>query len=364
MRAGRCWSPSVTPTQATLGSVVPAAHWASSTDLPEPAGATTIVSRRVVASSSCWTSLVRATAKWGAVGARSTSTDQRGGVGALRAVRAPSPSIDLRHAPQSATRRRVVAREVALCGERVTVHGGHNSRPAVGIAEVPSAAPTDPPAISGDAMGDSGPPVMLLVTSDDESRPILDGELRRRYAADYEVVTTGSYEHARAILEGLRHWQRDVAMVLACYSPADRDGLTFLRRARDLHPSAKRAVVVTWGEFDSAAAVFRAIAEGHAEVQLIRPERPRDEEFHGSITDVLDDWHLSQRHGLRGGAHHRPHRRAHPPPPRRLQPQPHPDRLLPRRLRGRPADAGRPRPGGPRAARARARSSRRRPPRS
>jgi thioredoxin reductase (NADPH) len=147
-------------------------------------------------------------------------------------------------------------------------------------------------------MGDSGPPVMLLVTSDGESRAILDAELRRRYAADYEVVTTGSYEHARAILDGLRHWQRPVAMVLACYSPADRDGVAFLRRARNLHPSAKRAIVVTWGEFASAVVVFRAIAEGHAEVQLIRPERPRDEEFHGSITDVLDDWHLAQGTGF------------------------------------------------------------------
>ena len=204
-------------------------------------------------------------------------------------------------------------------------------------------------------MGDSGPPVMLLVTSDDESRAILDGELRRRYAADYEVVTTGSYEHARAILDGLRHWQRDVAMVLACYSPADRDGLTFLRRARNLHPSAKRAIVVTWGEFASASAVFRAIAEGHAEVQLIRPERPRDEEFHGSITDVLDDWHLTPRLGLRGRPDHRPDRRAHPRPPRRLRPQPHPDRLLPGRLGGRPPHAGGPRPRRPRAAGARPR---------
>jgi thioredoxin reductase (NADPH) len=147
-------------------------------------------------------------------------------------------------------------------------------------------------------MSDSGPPVMLLATVDAASRAILDGELRRRYAADYEVVTSGTYEHARAILDGLRRWDRDVAMILACYSPADRQGLAFLRRARRLHPSAKRAVVVTWGEFDSAAAVFRTIAEGHAELQLIRPEGPRDEEFHGSITDVLDDWHLARGSGF------------------------------------------------------------------
>jgi thioredoxin reductase (NADPH) len=147
-------------------------------------------------------------------------------------------------------------------------------------------------------MNDSGPPVMLLATTDGESRQILDRELRARYATDYEVVTTGSYEHARAILDGLHRWNRDVAMIVGCYTPADRDGLSFLRRARSVHPSAKRAIAVLWGQFDSAAAVFRAIAEGHAELQLLRPERPRDEEFHGAITDVLDDWHLAMGTGF------------------------------------------------------------------
>ncbi len=147
-------------------------------------------------------------------------------------------------------------------------------------------------------MTDSGPPVMLLATTDEASREILDRELRRRYASDYEVVTTASYDHARAILDGLRRWERDVAMILGCYTPQDRDGLTFLRRARRVHPSAKRAVVVSWGDFPSADAVFRTIAEGHAELQLVRPERARDEEFHGAITDALDDWHLARGTGF------------------------------------------------------------------
>jgi thioredoxin reductase (NADPH) len=147
-------------------------------------------------------------------------------------------------------------------------------------------------------MADTGSPVMLLATVDEESRTILERELRSRYAADYEVITALGYEHARALLEGLRRWGRPVAMVLSCYSPADRDGLSFLRRARNIHPAAKRAVVVTWGQFDSARAVFRTIAEGHAELQLLRPERHRDEEFHGAICDALDDWHMTMGSGF------------------------------------------------------------------
>ena len=81
-------------------------------------------------------------------------------------------------------------------------------------------------------MTDNGLPVMLLATLDDESRETLDDELRRRYGGDYEIATCRSYEHARAILDGLRRWGRDVAVVFACFNQVDRDGLDFLRRAR------------------------------------------------------------------------------------------------------------------------------------
>ena len=123
-------------------------------------------------------------------------------------------------------------------------------------------------------MTDGWAPVMLLVTVDDESRAVLDGELRRRYGSDYEVITCRAYDHARAILEGLRRWGREVAVVFSYYGPGDREGLLFLRRARSIQPSAKRAVVVRWGDFESAAPVFRAIAEGHAEFQLICSAAP------------------------------------------------------------------------------------------
>lgn len=140
-------------------------------------------------------------------------------------------------------------------------------------------------------------PIMLIATTDPDSRRILGDELRRRYGADYEVVACAGHAHGRAVLEGLRRWNREVALILGCYGPADRGGLDFLRRAYGFHPAAKRAVVVTWGDFASAPTVFRAIGQGYAELLIIRPERSRDEEFHGAITDALDDWHLAQGGG-------------------------------------------------------------------
>jgi thioredoxin reductase (NADPH) len=145
---------------------------------------------------------------------------------------------------------------------------------------------------------DQSVPVMLIATTDPTSRRILGDELRRRYGADYEVVDCVDRAHGRAVLEGLRRWGRPVALVLGCYGPADRGGLDFLRRAYGYHPAAKRGVVVTWGDFSSAPTVFKAVAQGHADLVIIRPERLRDEEFHGAITDALDDWHLAQGGGF------------------------------------------------------------------
>jgi thioredoxin reductase (NADPH) len=141
-------------------------------------------------------------------------------------------------------------------------------------------------------------PVLLLATTDPTSRDVLGSELRRRYGADYEVVVSADYAHARAILEGLRRWERPVAMIMGYYGPHDREGLDFLRRAYALQPAAKRAIAVTWGDFASAPTVFSAIGHGHAELVVIRPERARDEEFHGTVTDALDDWHLAQGVGF------------------------------------------------------------------
>jgi thioredoxin reductase (NADPH) len=141
-------------------------------------------------------------------------------------------------------------------------------------------------------------PVLLLATTDPVSREVIGSELRQRYGSDYEVVVCADYAHARAVLEGLRRWGRQVALVIGCYGPDDRDGLDFLRRAYAVHPSAKRAVAAVWGDFASTSTVFAAIAHGHAELLVLRPERHRDEEFHGAITDALDDWHLAQGIGF------------------------------------------------------------------
>ncbi len=141
-------------------------------------------------------------------------------------------------------------------------------------------------------------PVLVIATIDAESRSILERELRVRYGSEYTVVVRGDYAAAERTLSDLAGQEQPVAFVIACYSPADRDGIDFLGRARMIAPSAKRAITVTWGDFASAADTSHAMAEGKAEMLLVRPEHPRDEEFHATITDALVDWNMSQGIGF------------------------------------------------------------------
>ncbi|MDQ3734097.1 MAG: hypothetical protein M3400_08895 [Actinomycetota bacterium] len=141
-------------------------------------------------------------------------------------------------------------------------------------------------------------PVLVIATIDAESRSILERELRVRYGSEYTVVVRGDYAAAERTLSDLAGQEQPVAFVIACYSPADRDGIDFLGRARMIAPSAKRAITVTWGDFASAADTSHAMAEGKAEMLLVRPEHPRDEEFHATITDALVDWNMAQGIGF------------------------------------------------------------------
>ncbi len=180
---------------------------------------------------------------------------------------------------------------------------------------------------------------------------LLGSELRRRYGADYEVVACADYAHGRAVLEGLRRWKRQVALILGCYGPADRGGLDFLRRAYGFHPAAKRVVVVIWGDFASAPTVF---AGDRAGVRRIAGPTSR------TVARRRIPWGDYRRprrlapgpgHRVRGGPADRGGaRRKDPYVARLLQPQPHPGGLPPGRVRGGGTDAGEPGPARPRAA--------------
>ena len=83
--------------------------------------------------------------------------------------------------------------------------------------------------------------IILGVEDNPDDLGDLERELSKRYGQDYAVVCEVSPSQALGTLGRLRDQERPVALVLAAQWMAEMEGVEFLRRVHELHPTAKRA---------------------------------------------------------------------------------------------------------------------------
>jgi len=139
---------------------------------------------------------------------------------------------------------------------------------------------------------------IVVMSRDPHDLGLVSGEIRKRYAADYRVISASEPQFARHELENLQKVGVETALVIAGYGPSDPDGIEFLIGVRSLCPRAKRIVVIRWGDFGAADPVFDALTVGHIDHWLLRPEHSPDEEFHRSVTEFLEDWAAASGRGF------------------------------------------------------------------
>ena len=141
-------------------------------------------------------------------------------------------------------------------------------------------------------------PVILVVDSDPAGLATVEGELLDRYAPHYAVVCVGSATDARRRLAELQVEGEAVTLVLAGQELDDTTGGELLAEVRQLHPHAKRALLVGWGEWGFRAtgdAILEAIEHGKIDHYVVRPMAPPDELFHHTISTFLLEWAEERR---------------------------------------------------------------------
>jgi thioredoxin reductase (NADPH) len=136
-------------------------------------------------------------------------------------------------------------------------------------------------------------PVLLVLDDDPEALGRIEAELSRRYADDYELIFETSPPAALKTLERLRGQGADVVLVLADQWLPELEGIDFLAQARDLHPLARRALLIDWGGWadrSTADAIFKGMSRGDMDYYVMKPEQVPDELFHRSIVEFLHEW--------------------------------------------------------------------------
>jgi thioredoxin reductase (NADPH) len=138
-------------------------------------------------------------------------------------------------------------------------------------------------------------PVLLTVDDDADDRAKIEHELYDRYGRSYRIVCEASAEAGMSTLEKLRAAGEEVAVVLADLWMPKMTGPEFLARAHRIFPTAKRALLVTWGDPSVREPIVRSMTLGQIDYYVPKPGRSPDERFHAIIAQFLSEWAMAYR---------------------------------------------------------------------
>jgi thioredoxin reductase (NADPH) len=130
-------------------------------------------------------------------------------------------------------------------------------------------------------------PVLFVVDHDESSLRVLLADLTRRFGDDFTVKGNNSPEAALDALHEMASANEPVALMLV-----DGSSSAFLARAHELHPRAKRVLLVD-RDYSSTSPAVQAMALGHADYHIVRPWAD-DEMLYGAMSEYLSSWTKEQ----------------------------------------------------------------------
>lgn len=144
--------------------------------------------------------------------------------------------------------------------------------------------------------------MILAVDVDPLELDRIDGELQRSFGSDFRIRAETTAAAAVRTLESARETGQAVAVVLVDHAVAGPDRTDLLRRARDLHPDARRALLVEWGAWADkgvARTILTSVAVGDVSYYVLKPWIERDELFHRTVAEFVQEWSRSEVGNLR-----------------------------------------------------------------
>ena len=141
-------------------------------------------------------------------------------------------------------------------------------------------------------------PAIVVVDEDSRALEEVGTQLVQRYACHYRVEAVAGREEAARLLTSLRDEGVEVALVLAGGVVPGGGAGHLLEQVHQLHPHAKRALLVpspAWSDAITAEAVRASMALGRIDHFVLQPAASPDEVFHESVSSFLLEWARERR---------------------------------------------------------------------
>ena len=141
-------------------------------------------------------------------------------------------------------------------------------------------------------------PTILVVDDEPASLASMLDALTRRFGGDYRVEPHLS---ARTALDSIARHKADgeeIALVIADQWMPDMNGNEFLGQVRALEPTAKRALLVSWGDHEASPVILQACALGQLDNYLYKPWSPAEVHLYPYVSEFLAEWTRLHRPGM------------------------------------------------------------------
>src|SRR5947209_7708738 len=131
-------------------------------------------------------------------------------------------------------------------------------------------------------------PVLFVVDHDAGVARTLRDDLSRRFGEDFRVLDETSAAGALATLRSLADDRQPVALLIIDHAMEEMPGVQLLALAHELHPLAKRVLLVE-RDYSARSPVVQAMTLGQADYHLTKPWM-LEHDLYREISEFLADW--------------------------------------------------------------------------
>ncbi len=144
----------------------------------------------------------------------------------------------------------------------------------------------------GGGGGGTRKPVILAVDDEPHVLSAVALDLRRRFRADYRILTAGSGAEALDAAKKLRQRGDVIALYLVDQRMPGMTGTEFLADARKIHPEARKVLLTAYADTEAAIVSINQVGLDH---YLMKPWDPPEQNLYPVLEDLLAGWAAAVR---------------------------------------------------------------------
>ena len=142
----------------------------------------------------------------------------------------------------------------------------------------------------------SSPPVLFVIDDDAGTCRALRDDLARRFGRDFRVIGETSAAAGLAALRGLAQLHDRVALLIVDDNLSGMPGVDFLARAHEMHPQAKRVLLVE-RDYSVQSPIVQAMTLGQADYHITKPWI-LEQTLYREVSEFLAEWAKDQQVGF------------------------------------------------------------------